>query len=120
MHPRAKQAGNVCDPGLIYNICTIRPAPNTIVSCRDKDGKNNALVVGFVSNASIAPPMVMIGIVPERFSYHMIKETGVFVINLPGKGFEKEYGYLGSKSGRAGDKFEALSLEWEEGASLPA
>lgn len=101
-------------------MCPIRPAPNTIVSCRDKDGRNNALVVGFVSNVSISPSMVMIGIVPERFSYHMIKETGVFVINLPGKGFEKEYSYLGSKSGRDGDKFEALNLAWEEGTKVCA
>lgn len=35
----------------------IQPFPHTIVSCRDKDGNNNALVVGFVANASLDPVM---------------------------------------------------------------
>jgi len=49
---------------------------------------------------SAVPPMVMIGIVPEHYSYELIKESGEFVINVPSKGFEKEYYYLGTKSGR--------------------
>lgn len=43
----------------------------------------------------------------------MIKEPGCFVINLPKKSFKKEYGYLGSVSGRDEDKFAAMNLEWE-------
>ena len=31
----------------------IVPVPGLIVSCRGRDGKNNALVVGLASNASI-------------------------------------------------------------------
>lgn len=50
----------------------------------------------------------------------MIQETGVFVINVPVKGFENEYSYLGSKSGRDGDKFETLNLEWENGEKVNA
>lgn len=100
--------------------CCIAPAPNLIVSCRDREGRNNALAVGFASNVSIEPAMVMVGIVPERFSYHMIKESGEFIINLPAKGFEKEYYYLGSKSGKDEDKFEVLHLEWTDGEKVNA
>lgn len=71
-----------------------------MVSCRGKDGKNNALAVGFAANVSPNPPMVMVGIVPGHYSYQLIKESDEFVINIPTKGFEKEYYYLGSKSGR--------------------
>ena len=39
-----------------------------VVTCRDKAGRNNALVVGFTANVSLNPPMVMVGIVPTRFS----------------------------------------------------
>lgn len=91
----------------------VQPLPQTIVSCRDKDGKNNALVVGFVANVSLDPAMVMVGIMPTRYSHHIVKETGCFVINFPRKSFQKEYAYLGSKSGRDGDKFAALNLKWE-------
>ena len=83
----------------------MQPVPQTIVSCRNKDGKNNALVVGFAANASLDPAMVMVGIVPSRHSHHMVKESGCFVINLPGKDFKREYDYLGSHSGRDEDKF---------------
>ena len=92
----------------------MQPIPQTIVSCRDKDGRNNALVVGFTANVSLDPAMVMVGIVPSRFSWHMVKETGCFVVNLPRKSFQKEYNYLGSKSGRDGDKFSALDLKWKD------
>ena len=92
----------------------LRPVPQTIVSCRDKDGKNNALVVGFTANVSLDPAMVMVGVVPTRYSHHMIKEGGCFVVNLPAKSFKKEYDYLGSRSGRDEDKFEALNLQWKD------
>lgn len=49
-------------------VLCVQPLPQTIVSCRDKDGKNNALVVGFVANVSLDPVMVMVGITPTRYS----------------------------------------------------
>lgn len=96
------------------------PIPKLIVSCRGKDGKNNALAVGFAANVSIDPAMVMIGIIPRNYSYDLIKETGEFVINIPTKDFEKEFYYLGKRSGRDEDKFAALNLKWEEGARIGA
>ena len=96
------------------HILCLQPVPKTIVSCRDKEGRNNALVVGFTANVSLDPAMVMVGIVPSRYSHHMVKETGCFVINLPVKGYEKEYNYLGSKSGRDEDKFVAMDIQWKD------
>ena len=93
-------------------VLCMQPVPQTLVSCRDREGRNNALVVGFAANVSLDPAMVMVGIVPSRYSHHMVKETGCFVINLPRRSFKREYAYLGSKSGRDGDKFEALDLKW--------
>lgn len=101
-------------------VLCLQPVPQTIVSCRDKNGRNNALVVGFTANVSLDPAMVMVGIVPSRYSHHMVKETGAFVINLPKKSFAKEYGYLGSRSGRDEDKFDALNLLWENGTVVDA
>ena len=98
----------------------MQPVPQTIVSCRDKDGRNNALVVGFTANVSLDPAMVMVGIVPSRFSHHMVKDSGCFVINLPMKTFRKEYEYLGSRSGRDEDKFATLGLKWEDAKYVDA
>ena len=86
----------------------IKPMPNTIVSCR-KDGHDNALAVGVASVASIAPVMVMIGIIPSRFSYDMVKDTGKFVVNIPTKEFSEKYMYLGTVSGRDEDKLASIN-----------
>ena len=101
-------------------LLCVQPVPRTIVSCRDRQGRNNALVVGFTANVSLDPAMVMVGIVPTRFSHHMVKESGCFVINLPKKGYEKEYNYLGSRSGRDEDKFAAMNIQWKDGESINA
>ena len=85
-----------------------QPMPNTIVSCR-KDGHDNALAVGVASVASIDPVMVMIGIIPSRFSYDMVKDTGKFVVNIPTKEFSEKYMYLGTVSGRDEDKLASIN-----------
>lgn len=98
----------------------LQPMPQAIVSCRDKNGKDNALVVGFAANVSLDPAMLMIGIMPSRFSHHMIKESGCFVVNLPAKGFEKAYNYLGSHSGETEDKLAAMNIKTENGKFVDA
>ena len=99
-------------------VLFVQPLPKTIVSCRDKDGKNNALVVGFVANVSLDP--VMVGITPTRYSHHIVKESGCFVINFPKKSYKKEYSYLGSASGRDEDKFAKADIKWEDAAYVDA
>ncbi len=98
----------------------LQPRPNIIVSCRSKKGKDNALAVAYASNCSYDPPMVMVGIVPSRYSYNIIKETGVFVVNLVPKSLEEEYYYLGSHSGRDEDKLNNLNLEVKDGVEVDA
>lgn len=90
---------------------SIQPMPKVLVSCRDKEGNDNALAVGYCGNCSFDPPMVMVGIVPSRYSYHMIKESGCFVVNLPSKSFKKQFDYLGSASGRDEDKLKDIATE---------
>ncbi len=97
-----------------------QPTPNLLVTCRDNKGNNNALAVGFAANVSIDPPMIMIGIVPSRHSYHMIKETGCFVVNLVTKDYEKEYYYLGSHSSANEDKISIMKINMEKGKIVNA
>ena len=70
----AKQQANV-------KSC-LQPAPKILVSCRGVNGEDNVLAVAYCGNCSYAPPMVMVGIVPTRYSYSLIKESGCFVVNL--------------------------------------
>lgn len=84
--------------------------PNVVVTVRDKEGKNNALVVAYCGNCSYDPPMIMVGIVPSRHSYHMIKENGSFVVHLLDKSQTKLYECCGSKSGRDSDKLKDYGI----------
>ena len=58
------------------------PLPVVMVSVADKEGKSNILTVAWAGTVCTNPPMVSISVRPERYSYHMLKETGEFVINL--------------------------------------
>ena len=98
----------------------LQPAPNVLVSCRDGNGKNNALAVAYCCNCSFDPPMVMVGIVPSRYSYAMVKESECFVVNLVPKSYGDTYYYLGSHSGRDEDKLKAKNVRMEEAEKINA
>lgn len=98
----------------------IQPRANILVSCRDTNGKDNALAVAYCCNCSYDPPMVMVGIVPSRYSYEIIKKTGVFVVNIPSKEQQEMFDYLGSHSGRDEDKFSSINIRVEEGIKVNA
>lgn len=98
----------------------LRPMPPAIVSCRDKSGRDNALVVGYASNCSFDPPMVMVGIREQRFSYNIVKETGVFVVNIASKNNKEMYDYLGKVSGRDEDKFKKMGIKTRTGDMVDA
>lgn len=99
---------------------SLRPFCNIIVSCRGKNGENNALAVAYACNCSYDPPMIMIGIVPDRYSYQMIKDTGVFVVNLVSTDNKREFWYLGNHSGRDTDKFKELGLNYVDAIKIDA
>ena len=98
----------------------LQPAPKVLVSCRGLDGKNNVLAVGYCGNCSYDPPMVMVGIVPTRYSYKMIKESGCFVVNLVDRGYKETFDYLGSHSKRDGDKLAAMNVKLQDGKKVNA
>ena len=58
--------------------------------------------------------MVYISVRPERHSYHMIKETGEFVINLTTEKLAKATDFCGVRSGRDVDKFKETGLTREK------
>ena len=98
----------------------LQPAPKVLVSCRGLDGEDNALVVGYCGNCSYAPPMVMVGIVPTRYSYQMIKESGCFVVNIASKEYQETFGYLGKISKRDSDKLKNINVKLEDGKVVNA
>ncbi len=98
----------------------IQPRPQLLVSCRGKDGTDNALVVVYAGNCSYDPPMVMIGIVPTRYSCDLVKESGCFVVNLVSPAQKEMYDYLGSHSGRDENKLAAIGAKTANGLRVNA
>ncbi|HRX15793.1 MAG: flavin reductase family protein [Spirochaetes bacterium] len=103
----------------VFKSC-LQPASKVLVSCRGLDGENNALAVGYCCNCSYDPPMVMVGIVPSRHSYKMIKESGCFVVNLVDEAYKENFDYLGSVSKRDEDKLLKKSIKLSEGIKVNA
>lgn len=88
----------------------VYPLPAVMVSCRDKNGKDNIITVAWTGTVCTNPPMAYISVRPERYSYNIIKESGEFVINLTTEDLSFATDYCGVTSGRDVDKFEKCGL----------
>lgn len=86
------------------------PLPVVMVSVADKEGNSDIVTVAWAGTICTNPPMVSISVRPERFSHHMLMETGEFVINLTTKDLAFATDYCGVKSGRDVDKWKEMSL----------
>ena len=86
------------------------PLPAVMVSVADKEGNPNIITVAWAGTVCTNPPMVSISVRPERYSYHMIDETGEFVINLTTEKLVYATDYCGVRSGKDVDKFKELHL----------
>ena len=86
------------------------PVPAVMVSVADKEGNSNIFTVAWAGTICTNPPMLSISVRPERYSYHMIKETGEFVVNLTTEELAFATDYCGVKSGRDTDKWKDTGL----------
>lgn len=86
------------------------PLPAVLVTCTDREGRANVLTIAWAGTICSSPAMVSISVRKERFSHHMIKETGEFVINLTTEALVRATDLCGVRSGRDIDKFEAAHL----------
>jgi flavin reductase (DIM6/NTAB) family NADH-FMN oxidoreductase RutF len=96
------------------------PLPAVMVSVADKDGNNNIITVAWTGTVCTNPPMLSISVRPERYSYHMIKETGEFVINLTTESLAYATDYCGVRSGKDVDKFKEMKLTPEAASQVKA
>lgn len=94
------------------------PLPAVMVSVRDNEGKDNIITVAWAGTVCTNPPMVSISVRPERYSYHMIEESGVFVINLTTEALTYATNYCGVRSGKDVDKFKEMKLTCVEASQV--
>ena len=86
------------------------PLPAVMVSAADREGNPNILTVAWTGTICLDPAMLYISVRPERYSYHMIKETGEFVVNLTTEKLAYATDWCGVRSGRDVDKWKEMKL----------
>ena len=96
----------------------LNPVPPVLVSCGSME-RPNLITVGWCGTVCTHPAMVSVSIRPERYSYGLIKASGLFAVNLPTEALARAVDWCGVKSGREVDKFAALGLHAEPGAANP-
>lgn len=86
------------------------PLPAVMVSCKTKDERPNIITVAWAGTICSSPAMLSISVRKDRFSHHIIKESGEFVVNLVTKDLAKACDWCGVKSGSEFDKFKEMHL----------
>lgn len=86
------------------------PVPAVMVSCACEGARPNIITIAWAGTACSQPPMLSVGVRPERFSHHIIRQSGEFVINLVGRGQLSAADYCGVRSGKDEDKFASCGL----------
>lgn len=97
------------------------PLPAVMVSCQllndtyenakpELLGKPNIITVAWAGTVCTNPPMLSISVRPSRYSYHIIEESGEFVVNLTTEALARATDYCGVRSGREHDKFSEMNL----------
>ena len=87
----------------------LAPVPSVMVSCGRGDTAN-IITIGWVGIAASHPPKLYISVRPERYSFNIIKESGVFCVNLPTAEMATALDFCGVKSGKDIDKFAHCRL----------
>ena len=94
------------------------PLPAVMVSTADKNGSANILTVAWTGTVCTNPAMVYISVRPERYSYHMIQESGEFVINLTTGEQARATDICGVRSGKDIDKWKECGFTRGRASSL--
>lgn len=95
----------------------LAPVPACLITCAYEDIRN-VFTVAWAGTVCTKPAITYISVRPTRFSYDLIAQSGVFVINLVTKRLARAADWCGVKSGRDVDKFAELALETEISPAL--
>ena len=86
------------------------PLPAVMVSCANAEGERDIVTVAWAGTVCTNPPMLSISLRPERHSYHIVRESGEFVVNLVTARLQRVCYWCGVRSGRDYDKWEECHL----------
>jgi flavin reductase (DIM6/NTAB) family NADH-FMN oxidoreductase RutF len=97
-------------PKQIWKPSTLlTPIPAALVTCGTMEHPN-VLTVAWTGIVCSSPAMTYVSIRPERFSHHLIQESGEFVINVTTAELVRAADFCGCRSGADTDKFAEAGL----------
>lgn len=92
----------------------LSPLPAALVTCGTLE-QPNVLTIAWTGIINSSPAMTYISVRPERWSHHLIAESGEFVINVTTDSLVRAADFCGVRSGKDTDKFAEMNL-----TALPA
>ena len=96
----------------------VYPLPAVMGSTADTKGNDNIITVAWTGTVCTNPAMLYISVRPERYSYHLLRESGEFVVNLTTEKLAKATDWCGVRSGRDYDKWKEMHLTRGEAKKL--
>lgn len=91
------------------NKVFISPLPALLIGSV-VNGRPNYMTAAWAGIASTEPPMITVGIEPERYTYIGVLQNMVFSANVPSRGMVEEVDFCGRESGSTVDKVEACGF----------
>jgi flavin reductase (DIM6/NTAB) family NADH-FMN oxidoreductase RutF len=85
------------------------PIPAVLVSCGSGE-RSNIITLAWVGVLCSNPPLLGIGVRPNRYSHGLLEEHQEFVVNLPRADQARWVDYCGMVSGRDVDKWAACGF----------
>ncbi|RIE17391.1 flavin reductase family protein [Candidatus Cryosericum septentrionale] len=91
-------------------------APAVLVTAGTMES-SDVTTLAWVGTLCSEPPMIGIGVRPERWLHHFIVEGGAFVVNVADTAHARELDFCGNVSGKDTDKWELSALTREQGTA---
>ena len=89
----------------------LHPKLVVLVTCLNTmTGKPNIITLAWAMPISRHPPLLLIGMAPQRYSHELIAGPKEFVVNIPTMDIIKETLFCGRRTGRKHDKFAETGL----------
>lgn len=88
----------------------IYPAPPVIVTCGSSPEEWNMITIAWTGTVCTNPAMCFISVRPERFSFPIIEKEMEFTINLTTADMAAAADFVGCRSGKDVNKWEATGL----------
>lgn len=116
MGPPVDTERPVLDSVVFREAMSLLAAPLTVVTTRDHDGRRWGFTASSVVSASLAPPLLTVGIAHGSSCFEAMVDAGEFVVNLLG---EEQQEVAGRFATRGADRFAGMDCRDLSGTALP-